>query len=332
MKKVWPAWLFLFLGAFFLTTAGVAQFWAKDAAERTPLDSYQVTLLTGTAHLLDPATGKTSTTPVKIANITQVDGGLSTGNVIAFVTSTCVNKDVGDPPNCLPKSDARMISDTKLNYAADRHTAEAIDHLRGPRQHAAGRGPDQQVAVPQQGAELRRLGRHQQAGDVRRVRRHHLGRRPEVQPVPPGHHQHTDRPRQRHPGHLQPGRDLHDRPAHREDHQPADPRRPDAQGRRRNRARPDRAVHRRHDQEQRRLRQVGRQAADPGHPGAADRRTRRRAAVPGRRGPAPDAPSQGRRRGPRAGAGARHHLNPDRPEGRRVRVKRALLRRSRSRA
>ena len=32
MKKVWPAWLFLFLGAFLLTTAGVAQFWAKDAA------------------------------------------------------------------------------------------------------------------------------------------------------------------------------------------------------------------------------------------------------------------------------------------------------------
>jgi len=127
MKKVWPAWLFLFLGAFFLTTAGVAQFWAKGAAERTPLDSYQVTRLTGTALLLDPATGKTSQTPVSIANITQVDGGLSDGEVIVFVTSTCVNKDVGDPPDCLPQSDKRMISDTKLNYAADRHTAEAID-------------------------------------------------------------------------------------------------------------------------------------------------------------------------------------------------------------
>jgi hypothetical protein len=127
MKKVWPAWLFLFLGAFFLTTAGVAQFWAKDAAERTPLDSYQVTRLTGTAQLLDPATGKTSQTPVSIANITQVDGGLSDGKVIVFVTSTCVNKAVDDPPDCLPQSDKRMISDTKLNYAADRHTAEAID-------------------------------------------------------------------------------------------------------------------------------------------------------------------------------------------------------------
>lgn len=127
MKKVWPAWLFLFLGAFFLTTAGVAQFWAKDAAERTPLDSNQRTFLTGTADLLDPATGKTSHNQVRITNITQVDGGLSDGDVIVFVTSTCVNKDVADPPDCLPQSDKRMISDTKLNYAADRHTAEAID-------------------------------------------------------------------------------------------------------------------------------------------------------------------------------------------------------------
>jgi len=131
MKKVWPAWLFLFLGAFFLTTAGVAQFWAKDAAERTPLDSFQVTRLTGTAELLDPATGTTSQTPVKIANFTQVDDGLSDDDVVVFVTSTCVNKDIGDPPDCLPippaKKDPRMISDTKLNYAADRRTAEAID-------------------------------------------------------------------------------------------------------------------------------------------------------------------------------------------------------------
>ena len=32
-----------------------------------------------------------------------------------------------NPADCLPKSDPRMISDTKLNFAADRHTAEAID-------------------------------------------------------------------------------------------------------------------------------------------------------------------------------------------------------------
>ncbi len=127
MKRVWPAWVFLFLGAFFLSTAGVAKFWAPHAAERIPLNSYQRTYLTGSADLLDPTTGKTDKVPVKITNITQVDDKLSDSKVVVFVTSTCVNKDIDNPPDCLPKSDSRVISDTKLNFPADRHTAEAID-------------------------------------------------------------------------------------------------------------------------------------------------------------------------------------------------------------
>ena len=127
MKRVWPAWLLLGLGAFFLTSAAIAQFWAKDAAERIPLDSYQRTYLTGPGDVLDSATGKTTREQVKITNITQVDDKLSTGSVVVFVTSTCVNHDIGDPADCLTKRDPRMISVTKLNYASDRHTAMAID-------------------------------------------------------------------------------------------------------------------------------------------------------------------------------------------------------------
>jgi len=127
MRRVWPAWLFLGLGAFFLTTAAIAQFWAKDAAERIPLDSYQRTYLTGTADKLDPATGKTSHLPVKITNITQVDDKLSDADIVVFVTSTCVNEDVDDPADCLSQKDPRMISVSKLNYASDRHTAMAVD-------------------------------------------------------------------------------------------------------------------------------------------------------------------------------------------------------------
>jgi hypothetical protein len=127
MKRVWPAWLFLFLGAFFLVTAGIAQFWAKGAAERTPLNSYQRTYLTGTADVLDPSTGKTNHDDVKITNITQVDHDKSTSDAVVFVTSTCVNVDTGDPADCLPKSDPRMISVTQLNFVADRKTALAFD-------------------------------------------------------------------------------------------------------------------------------------------------------------------------------------------------------------
>ncbi len=127
MKKVWPAWLLLFLGAFLLTTAGVAKFWAPDVAEQTPLNSYQRTYLTGTADKLDPATGKVAKgLPVKITNITQIDPNKSHGDVAVFVTSTCVNIDTDKPADCLPKSDPRMISDTQSNWAADRVTALAV--------------------------------------------------------------------------------------------------------------------------------------------------------------------------------------------------------------
>jgi hypothetical protein len=127
MKRVWPAWLFLFLGAFFLVTAGIAEFWAKDAAERTPLNSYQRTYLTGTAEILDPASGKTTENPVKITNITQVDDQKSTDDAVVFVTSTCVNVDKGDPADCLPDSDPRMVSVSQLNFVSDRTTAVAFD-------------------------------------------------------------------------------------------------------------------------------------------------------------------------------------------------------------
>src|SRR5437868_1298764 len=101
MKRVWPAWVLLFLGAFFLVTAGVGKFWAPDAMERIPLNSYQRTYLTGPADVLDPTTGKTNPEQVKITNITQVDHNKSDATVVLFVTSTCVNKDVDDPADCL---------------------------------------------------------------------------------------------------------------------------------------------------------------------------------------------------------------------------------------
>ena len=94
MKRAWPAWILLFLAAFFLTAAGVSRIWAAHSAERIPLNTYQRSYLTGSAELLDPTTGKTNHVPVRITNITQVDLGLSDDKVVVFVTATCVNKDI----------------------------------------------------------------------------------------------------------------------------------------------------------------------------------------------------------------------------------------------
>src|SRR3954469_14692133 len=113
MKRVWPAWLLLFLGAFLLTLGLVARFWAPGAAERTPLDSYNRTYLTGQADKLDPATSQVEHFPVRITNITQVDADRSDGDVVVFVTSTCVNVDQDDPADCLTDDDPRMITDSQ---------------------------------------------------------------------------------------------------------------------------------------------------------------------------------------------------------------------------
>ena len=109
--------------------------------------------------MLDPSTGKTNHDQVKITNITQVDHDKSTSDAVVFVTSTCVNVDTGDPADCLPKSDPRMISVTQLNFVADRTTALAFDDPKTPRDPGARLGPGQQVAVPRREEELRRLGR-----------------------------------------------------------------------------------------------------------------------------------------------------------------------------
>ena len=53
MKRTWLSLVLLFLGAFLITIAAVCRLWAADAAERTPLNSYNRTYLTGEADKLD---------------------------------------------------------------------------------------------------------------------------------------------------------------------------------------------------------------------------------------------------------------------------------------
>jgi hypothetical protein len=127
MKRTWLSLVLLFLGAFLITIAAVCRLWAADAAERTPLNSYNRTYLTGEADKLDPATGEVEHFPVKITNITQVDPDRSDGDVVVFVTSTCVNRDEDSPEDCLTDDDPRMVTVSQSNFATDRHTGEAVD-------------------------------------------------------------------------------------------------------------------------------------------------------------------------------------------------------------
>ena len=226
MKRSWLSLLLLFLGAFLLTVGAVSRFWAADAAERTPLDSYNRTYLTGEADKLDPATGEVPHFPVKITNITQVDADRSTDDVVVFVTSTCVNQDVDDPPDCLTDEDPRMISVSQSNFATDRHTAEAVNDPKYVENDPPISGLVNKWPFNTEKKDYRDWD-DLTAPRPRQVRRHERDPGPRALPVRRHDHRRTDRPRQQHRRHLQPERELVGRPAHREDRRPAAARRAD---------------------------------------------------------------------------------------------------------
>ncbi len=57
------------------------------------------------------------------------DTSLSDSNVISFVQSNCVVKDVGNPTGCVSNKDPqkRLITANVDHYATDRHTAESVN-------------------------------------------------------------------------------------------------------------------------------------------------------------------------------------------------------------
>lgn len=125
------SWLLLVLGAFLLVVAVLGFTWLPGAAKRTPLNIDSYTHLTGEADKLNPATGKVDTgLPIMYTNHTQVDDKVSDGDVVAFVSSTCVNIDENDPPTCLEDSDDRLITNSISTFATDRVTALAVDDTK----------------------------------------------------------------------------------------------------------------------------------------------------------------------------------------------------------
>jgi hypothetical protein len=113
----------LLLGGFMLVTAALAQWYMPPRIEKTPLDVNETIHLSGTGTIND------KTFPIKVASVYHADTSLSTSTVISFVQSTCVVKDVNDPPQCVNNKDPqkRLITASVDHYATDRHTAEAVN-------------------------------------------------------------------------------------------------------------------------------------------------------------------------------------------------------------
>lgn len=116
--------ILILLGSFFLVLALLGRFYMFSHLLKTPLNVDSATYLSGTAAL-----GNGPQFPVKVTSITRADSAKSGGSVVVFNNSTCVVKNIGNPPDCVPSSDPqnRLISASTDTFATNRRTALAVN-------------------------------------------------------------------------------------------------------------------------------------------------------------------------------------------------------------
>ena len=116
------------LGAFLITVAVLAQFYAEPRLEKTPIDVDSTTLLSGTVQLSD-GSGGLDESPVKAFSVTKADSERSDSDVVVFANSSCLVKDEGEIDTCVSAEDAqdRLVSASTDNFATDRVTALALN-------------------------------------------------------------------------------------------------------------------------------------------------------------------------------------------------------------
>lgn len=122
-------WLLVVLGSFALVVGILVKVYAADALQVTPENVDSVTRLSGTTDRLNPAEGETELMDVKVTSVTQTDTQRSDDEVVAWVNTTCVVKDLPDTPDCVDADDPqnRLITATIDVFATDRKTALAVN-------------------------------------------------------------------------------------------------------------------------------------------------------------------------------------------------------------
>jgi hypothetical protein len=129
MRKI-AAPLLIGLGAFLLVAAVIAQVWAPDQVERTPLDTDNTTYLSGDAQVAGGEDLELEATPVKAFSSNKVDSDASDDDVAVWETSLCVVRDEGDIDACVDADDpeGRLITAESEVFATDRYTAMTVDN------------------------------------------------------------------------------------------------------------------------------------------------------------------------------------------------------------
>lgn len=110
------------IGSFLLVLGLLAAFYLGPGLLKTPLNVDSTTRLSGTATLVDEKM------PVKATSLTRADSEKSSSEVVVFENSTCVVKDIDNPPNCVSNDDPlnRLITASTDKFATDRRTGMAV--------------------------------------------------------------------------------------------------------------------------------------------------------------------------------------------------------------
>lgn len=113
----------VYLGAFFVGLALLAQLWATGRLERTPLDFDATTRMDGVATIDDERA------EVWAVRVTKADSGRSTADVAVFSSSFCLVEDRPGVDDCASGGErgGPVLSASLDTFAADRRTGVAVN-------------------------------------------------------------------------------------------------------------------------------------------------------------------------------------------------------------
>tara|TARA_Y100000815_G_scaffold270177_1_gene294385 strand:+ start:288 stop:1205 length:918 start_codon:yes stop_codon:yes gene_type:complete len=114
------------LGGFLVVAGLLGLVWAPGVVEKTPVDVKTITYLDGEAGKLDASTGELVRNPIFAISDTRTDSDVSTDDVVAWVSTSCVMIDRGGERECVDGS-ADMITASVDVFATDRVTGEAVN-------------------------------------------------------------------------------------------------------------------------------------------------------------------------------------------------------------
>ncbi len=118
------------IAVFALLLAILLPTYAVPRSKKTPLDLNVTIVSTGSAKVLDAATGQAQTKQLRATRIVKSDSAKSDSTNTVVNETLCIVVDENNPSNCLPSSDPRLLSITTDRVATNRKSGEAVNESK----------------------------------------------------------------------------------------------------------------------------------------------------------------------------------------------------------